>query len=50
MQLLDAELAILHVECLIEYAKQLEGLGETTRAAALAERAGQVQVAVPDRH
>jgi len=50
VQMLDAELAILHVECLTEYAKHLEGLGETTRAAALAERAGHVQVAVPDGH
>ena len=50
VQMLDAELAILHAECLTEYAKHLEGLGETTRAAALAERAGHVQVAVPDGH
>jgi hypothetical protein len=50
VQMLDAELAILHAECLTEYAKHLEGLGETTRAAALAARAGHVQVAVPDGH
>jgi hypothetical protein len=48
VQMLDAELAILHADCLTEYSKHLEGLGETTRAAALAERAGHVQVAVPD--
>jgi hypothetical protein len=48
VQMLDLELAILHVECLTEYAKHLEGLGETTRAASLAERIGHVQVAVPD--
>jgi hypothetical protein len=48
--LLDAELAILHSECLTEYSRHLEELGETERAAALAERAGQVQVAVPDGH
>ena len=40
VQILDAELATLHAECLTEYAKHLEGLGGTTRAAALAERAG----------
>lgn len=45
VQLLDAELAILHAECLTEYAKHLEGLGETELAAALAERAGHVPVA-----
>lgn len=50
VQMLDAELAILHAECLTEYAKHLEGLGEIARAAALAERAGHVQVAVPDGH
>lgn len=50
VQMLDAELAILHAECLTEYSKHLEGLGETTRAAALTERAGHVQVAVPDGH
>ena len=50
VQMLDAELGILHAECLSEYAKHLEGLGETTRAAVLAERAGHIQVAVPDGH
>ena len=50
VQMLDAELAILHAECLTEYAKHLEALGETARAAALAERIGHVQVAVPDGH
>jgi predicted nucleotidyltransferase len=50
VQMLDAELAILHAECLTQYAKHLEELGETTRAAALAERAGHAQVAVPDGH
>jgi hypothetical protein len=48
VQMLDAELAMLHAECLSEYAKHLEGLGETKRAAALAGRAGHVQVAIPD--
>ena len=36
VQLLDAELATLHAECLAEYAKDLDGLGERHRAAALA--------------
>ena len=38
--MIDAELAILHAECLTEYAKELDVLGEAPRAAALAERAG----------
>jgi hypothetical protein len=50
VQMLDAELGILHAECLSEYAKHLEGLGETERAATLAERAGHIQVAVPPGH
>lgn len=48
VQMLDAGLATLHAECLTEYAKELDGLGEASRAAALAERAGCTQVAVPD--
>ena len=47
-QMLDAELASLHAECLAEYARDLEELGEAVRAAALAERLACVQVAVPD--
>jgi hypothetical protein len=39
VQLLDAELATLHAECLTEYGEHLDGLGEGPRAAALAERA-----------
>lgn len=50
VQMLDVQLPILHAECLTEYAKNLEALGETARAAALAERIGHVQVAVPDGH
>lgn len=50
VQSLDAELAILHAECLSEYAKHLDGLGDSARAEALAERAGHVQLAVPDGH
>ena len=50
VQMLDAELAILHAECLTQYSTHLQGLGETTRAAALAARAGHAQVAVPDGH
>lgn len=48
VQMLDAELATLHVECLTEYAKHLDGLGDLPRATALAERAGCVHVAVVD--
>jgi hypothetical protein len=48
VQLLDAELATLHAECLTEYANDLDGLGDAPRAAALAERASCVQVAVSD--
>jgi predicted nucleotidyltransferase len=48
VQMLDAELATLHAECLTEYAKELDGLGETSRAAALAERSNYVHVAVTD--
>lgn len=48
VQMLDTELAILHVECLTEYAKELESLGDAERSAALAERAAYVHVAVPD--
>jgi hypothetical protein len=48
VQMLDADLATLHAECLSEYAKHLDGLGEASRAAALAERAACVHIAVPD--
>jgi hypothetical protein len=48
VQMLDEELATLHAVSLSEYAKHLDGLGETSRAAALAERASCVPVAVPD--
>jgi hypothetical protein len=48
VQMLDADLATLHAVSLTEYASHLDGLGETSRAAALAERAGFVHVAVPD--
>lgn len=50
VEMLDAELATLHAVSLTEYANDLDGLGETSRAAALAERAGCVHVAVPDGH
>jgi predicted nucleotidyltransferase len=49
IQMLDAELATLHAECLTEYAKELDSLGEIDRAAALAGRADCAEVAVPDR-
>jgi hypothetical protein len=41
VQILDAELAILHAECLTEYAKHLEG---TELATALAARADQLPI------
>ena len=47
-QRIEADLANLHAECLSEYAKHLDGLGEAPRAAALAERAGCVNLLAPD--
>ncbi|MCL2770291.1 MAG: hypothetical protein FWD42_09335 [Solirubrobacterales bacterium] len=47
-QMLDADLATIHAECLAEYAAQLEGLGETHRAAALRERVACVHLAAPE--
>jgi hypothetical protein len=44
-QMLGAELDAIHGECFAGYAKELEDLGEASRAAALAERAASVQVA-----
>ena len=46
--LLDADLATLHAECLLEYAKHLDDLGEAPRSAALAQRSTCIQVAVAD--
>ena len=43
-QMLDAELDAIHDECFAAYAKELEDLGEASRAAALAKRAAGVQV------
>ena len=48
VQMLEEELATLHAVSLTEYAKHLDGLGETSRSAALAERVSSVRVAVPD--
>jgi hypothetical protein len=48
VQLVEADLVSLHAECLAEYAKHLDGLGEAPRAAALAERAGCVQLVTQD--
>ena len=48
VQMLDAELATLHAECLTEYARELDVLGDTSRAVALAERTSRMPVAVPD--
>jgi hypothetical protein len=50
IQLLDAELATLHAECLAEYAEHLDGRGEAKRAAAMAERAGWVHLVSQDAH
>ena len=43
-QMLGAELDAIHDECFAAYAKELEDLGEASRAAALAKRAASVQV------
>lgn len=48
VQLVDADLATLHAECLAEYAKDLDGLGEAPRAAALAARADCVHLVTQD--
>ena len=48
VQMIDADLAMLHAECLAEYAKELDVLGEAPRAAALAERAGCANLLTPD--
>jgi hypothetical protein len=47
-QMLDADLATLHAECLAEYAKDLDRRGEAPRAAALAERAECVHLVTQD--
>jgi hypothetical protein len=47
-QLLDAELGVIHDECFAAYTKELDGLGEVSRAAALAKRAASVQFAHPN--
>ena len=46
-QMLDAELDGIHGGCFASYAKELDDLGEASRAAALAQRAASVQVAYP---
>jgi hypothetical protein len=46
-QMLGAELDAIHGECFAGYAKELEDLGEASRAAALAKRAASVQFAHP---
>jgi hypothetical protein len=45
IEMLGAELDAIHGECFASYAKELEDLGEASRAAALARRAASVQVA-----
>jgi predicted nucleotidyltransferase len=47
-QLVDADLGTLHAECLAEYAKDLDGRGEASRAAVLAERAEFVHLVTED--
>jgi hypothetical protein len=44
-RMLDAQLDVIHDECFAGYASELEDLGETSRAAALAKRAASVQLA-----
>jgi predicted nucleotidyltransferase len=46
--LLEAELATLHAVSLTEYANDLDGLGESSRVAALTDRARLLDVAVPN--
>jgi hypothetical protein len=46
-QMLSAELDAIHGECLAGYAKELDDLGDASRAAALAKRVASVQVAHP---
>jgi predicted nucleotidyltransferase len=46
--MLDADLGTLHAACMDEYAGELGSLGEARRAAAMAERAAAVDVAVAD--
>jgi predicted nucleotidyltransferase len=48
VRMLDADLATLHAACMDEYAGELARLGEAPRAAAMAERAAAVDVAVAD--
>jgi len=48
VQMVDADLATLHAECLAEYAGDLDGLGEAPRAAALAKRAGCIDLVAED--
>jgi hypothetical protein len=50
VRLVEADLLTLHAECLAEYAKDLDGLGEAARASALAERAGCVHLVTQDAH
>jgi predicted nucleotidyltransferase len=47
-QQVDADLGTLHAECLAEYAKDLDGRGEASRAAVLAERAEFVHLVTQD--
>jgi predicted nucleotidyltransferase len=48
VRMLDADLGTLHAACMDEYAGELARLGEAPRAAAMAERAAAVDVAVAD--
>jgi hypothetical protein len=45
IEMLDTELDAIHDECFASYVKELEDIGDASRAAALAERAASVQVA-----
>jgi len=46
-QMLSSELDVIHGECFAGYTREMDDLGEASRAAALAKRAASVQVAHP---
>ena len=48
IRMVDADLATLHAECLAAYAEDLDALGDTSRAAALAARAECVHLVTQD--
>jgi hypothetical protein len=48
LRMLDADLATIHAECVAEYARELDALGETRRATVMTERAALIHVPAPD--